>query len=243
MQQLIENLRLLPQYQDLLKQISSNKTISGLGLPRSARLPVLAALHADINQPILLITDRADHALSMFDELGFWIKSSRYLFAEPNPLFYEDAAWGVTTRRERLQVLTALASYHLPFVAKPETPPIIATSVRSLMTRTLPRRDFLKACKKLSAGQTSQTDSLMREWARIGYQRVNTVLEPGQFSSRGGILDVWAATAMNPVRLDFFGDEIESIRSFDPATQRTLEKLESVLITPAREFLADAAET
>jgi transcription-repair coupling factor (superfamily II helicase) len=243
MQQLFNNLQSLPQYQDLLKQISTGKTISGLGLPRSARLPMLATLHADINQPILLITDRADHALSLFDELGFWIKSPRYLFAEPNPLFYEDAAWGVTTRRERLQVLTALSNYHLPFIKKPETPPIIVTSVRSLMTRTLPRRDFLKACKKLSVNGSNQTDSLMREWARIGYQRVNTVLEPGQFSSRGGILDVWATTELHPVRLDFFGDEIETIRSFDPATQRTLEKLENILITPAREFLADTTET
>ncbi|HCB01634.1 MAG TPA: hypothetical protein DEP19_04550, partial [Anaerolineae bacterium] len=64
-----------------------------------------------------------------------------------------------------------------------------------------------------------------------------------QFSSRGGILDVWATTELHPVRLDFFGDEIETIRSFDPATQRTLEKLENILITPAREFLADTTET
>ncbi len=107
------------------------------------------------------------------------------------------------------------------------------------MTRTLPRRDFLKACKKLSANQTIQPEVLIREWARIGYQRVNTVLEPGQFSHRGGLLDVWTSTEANPVRLDFFGDEIETIRQFDPATQRTVEKLESILITPAREFLAD----
>ncbi|HCB01633.1 MAG TPA: hypothetical protein DEP19_04545, partial [Anaerolineae bacterium] len=198
MQQLLTAFHNLPQYQNLLKDINANKSISGLGIPRAARLPLLASLHAQINQPILLITDRADHALSMFDELGFWIKSPRYLFTEPNPLFYEDAAWGVTTRRERLQVLTALASYYLPFVTTPETSPIIVTSVRSLMTRTLPRRDFLKACKKLSAGTSTQPDSLMREWARIGYQRVNTVLEPGQFSSRGGILDVWATTELHP---------------------------------------------
>ncbi|MBL8063114.1 MAG: transcription-repair coupling factor [Anaerolineales bacterium] len=243
MERLLGHLRTLPPYQHLLSELNAGKPASGLGLPRSVRLPILASLHADIHQPILLITDRADHALAMFDELGFWVKSPRYLFAEPNPLFYEDAAWGVTTRRERLQTLTALSNYHLPFTRKPETSPIIVASVRSLMTRTLPRRDFLKACKKLSVNQNSQPDGLMREWARIGYQRVNTVLEPGQFSGRGGILDVWAPTELNPVRLDFFGDEIETIRSFDPATQRTLEKLESILITPSREFLADTTES
>ena len=213
-----------------------------MGLPRAARLPILASLHADLNLPILLITDRADHALSLFDELGFWVKSPRYLFAEPNPLFYEEAAWGITTRRDRLQVLTALSTYHLPFTKNPKSPPIIVTSARSLMTRTLPRRDFLKACKKLSVNQTIQPDVLIREWARIGYQRVNTVLEPGQFSHRGGLLDVWPSIEANPVRLDFFGDEIETIRQFDPATQRTVEKLESILITPAREFLADTLD-
>ncbi|GAB4566092.1 MAG: transcription-repair coupling factor [Anaerolineales bacterium] len=243
MQQLLEHLKQLPAYQRLLSELAARKTVTGLGLPRAARLPVLSALHTDVNQPILLITDRADHALSMYDELSFWVRSPRFLFAEPNPLFYEDAAWGVTTRRERLQTLTVLSTFHLPFTKSPEVPPIIVASVRSLMTRTLPRRDFLKACKKLSVNQTSQPDGLMREWARIGYQRVNTVLEPGQFSGRGGILDVWAPTELNPVRLDFFGDEIETIRSFDPATQRTLEKLESILITPSREFLADTTET
>ncbi|MDO8753050.1 MAG: hypothetical protein Q7J80_04065, partial [Anaerolineales bacterium] len=137
-------LRALPSYQKILAQIQAGKAIPGLGLPRAARLPILASLHADLNLPILLITDRADHALSLFDELGFWVKSARYLFAEPNPLFYEEAAWGVTTRRERLQVLSALSAYHLPFARKPEMPPIIVASARSLMTRTLPRRDFLK---------------------------------------------------------------------------------------------------
>ncbi len=234
---ILNSIRSLPQYQNLLSQLKAGKQIAGLGLPRAARLPVLAALLEDIGQPILFVTDRADHALSMFDELGFWIKSPRYHFAEPNPLFYEQAAWGVTTRRDRLQALTALSTFHLPFTQKPETPPVFVASVRSLMTRTMPRRDFLKACKKLSVNQTIQPDALLRSWAEIGYQRVNTVLEPGQFSSRGGILDIWATAETMPVRLDFFGDEIETIRRFDPASQRTIEKLDSILVTPAREYL------
>lgn len=236
---ILNTIRSLPQYQNLLSQLKAGKQIAGLGLPRAARLPVRAALLEDIGQPILFITDRADHALSLFDELGFWVKSPRYHFAEPNPLFYEQAAWGVTTRRDRLQALTALSTFHLPFTQKPETPPVFVASVRSLMTRTMPRRDFLKACKKLSVNQTIQPDSLLRSWAEIGYQRVNTVLEPGQFSSRGGILDIWATAETMPVRLDFFGDEIETIRRFDPASQRTIEKLDSVLVTPAREYLHD----
>src|SRR5215208_4748905 len=211
MEILLDKIRALPPYQQLLKKVQENgKQIPGLGLPRAARLPILAALHQDLSRPILLITDRSDHALSLYDELGFWVKSPRYHFAEPNPLFYEQAAWGETTRRERLQTLMALASYHLPFAQKPQTPPICVTSARSLMTRTIPRRDFLKACKKLAVRQNVQPDGLARSWVEIGYQRVNTVLEPGQFSRRGGIFDVWATAEKLPVRLDFFGDEIET---------------------------------
>jgi transcription-repair coupling factor (superfamily II helicase) len=239
MEILLNKIHSLPQYQQLLILLQTDgKQLPGLGLPRAARLPLLATLHEDLNRPVLLITDRADHALSLFDELGFWVKSPRYHFGEPNPLFYEQAAWGVTTRRERLQTLTALASYHLPLAQKPEVPPIFVTSARSLMTRTMPRRDFLRACKRFSSGQTAQPDTLARSWVEIGFQRVNTVLEPGQFSRRGGIMDIWTPAETLPVRLDFFGDEIETIRRFDPATQRTVEKLESILITPAREYIA-----
>ncbi|HVN14405.1 MAG TPA: transcription-repair coupling factor, partial [Anaerolineales bacterium] len=243
MESLLRAIRDLTQYQELLHAVQAELSLPGLGLPRSARLPVLAALHADLNRPILLVTDRADHALSLYDELGFWLNGApRYLFAEPNPLFYEQAAWGVATRRERLQTLTALAAYHLPFAQKPETHPVIVVSARSLMTRTLPRRDYLKACKKLSAGEKAQPEVLLHSWTATGYQRVNTVLEPGQFSHRGGLLDIWPPSESNPVRLDFFGDEIETIRRFDPASQRTIEKLESVLVTPSREFIASDSQ-
>src|SRR5215210_8407721 len=128
MEILLNKIREHSQYQQLLNQLKADgKQLPGLGLPRAARLPVLAALHQDLNRPVLLITDRADHSLSLYDELGFWAKSPRYHFGEPNPLFYEQAAWGVTTRRERLQTLMALASYYLPFAQKPDVPPIFVT--------------------------------------------------------------------------------------------------------------------
>ncbi|MDP3184267.1 MAG: hypothetical protein Q8M58_03230, partial [Anaerolineales bacterium] len=247
---LLDQIRSLPAYQSLLAALKSGRTLPGLALPRAARLPVLAALHADLGQPLVLVTDRADHALALHDELAFWLPdASRYIFSEPNPLFYEDAAWGNATRRERLQTLTALAVYHLPFAdragaayrvgaaQKPAAPPVIIVSARALMTRSLPRRDFLKASKLLKAGQSLPSGTLLETWVSIGYQPADTVLEPGQFSHRGGIFDIWPPAEPHPVRLDFFGDEIESIRRFDPATQRTIEKLGSVLVTPAREFL------
>lgn len=238
MQILLDAIRAIPAYRQLLEVLRTGTSQPGLALPRSARLPVLSAMHADLNQPLLLVTDRADHALQLHDELGFWApQAARYIFSEPNPLFYEDAAWGSTTRRERLQTLTALAVYHLPFAQKPDLAPIIVTTARALMTRTLPRRDFLKASKLIKVGQRLALSALIEEWVRIGYQPADTVLDPGQFSHRGGLLDLWPQSEPYPVRLDFFGDEIDTIRRFDPASQRTVDKLEAVLINPAREYL------
>jgi len=238
MEAILNPLRLTQEYQDLLRLVKSNSQIPGLSLPRAVRLPIIAALSSDLDYPILVITDRADHALSLIEEVGFWAPSvSKYLFSEPNPLFYEEAAWGNATRRERLQALSILAGYYLPFAEKPHKPPIIIASVRAVMTRTLPRRDFIRASKRFTVGQEIQPDVLIHQWADIGYQAAEIVIEPGQFSKRGGILDIWIVAEALPVRLDFFGDEIDTIRRFDPGSQRTVAKLESLLVTPAREYI------
>ena len=239
---LLDEIRSLKAYQRLLADVSAGIFLPGLALPRAARLPVLAALYSDLNRPVLLLTDRADRALTLLDELSFWtLQAPKLYFPEPNPLFYEQAAWGTLTRRDRMQTLTLLASYHLPGAPKPEQPPVLVATVRALMTRTLPRREFLKATRILKIGQSISPETLQRTWADLGYQPADTVVEPGQFSHRGGILDVWTPSDENPMRLEFFGDEIDTIRVFNPATQRTTQNLNEIVITPAREVLPGKA--
>jgi transcription-repair coupling factor (superfamily II helicase) len=239
---ILAQLRTLPAYQHLFETVSAGMSLSGQGLPRAARLPLLAALHADLKRPILLITSRADRALTLLDELGYWApRAARRYFPEPNPLFYEQAAWGNNTRRDRLQAITALSLYHIPG-SKPEQHPILVAPVRAVMARTLPRREFLKYSRTLKVGQEIQPESLQRSWVDVGYQAAEIVVESGQFSRRGGLLDVWPPTEARPVRLDFFGDEIDTMRGFDPSTQRTVENLSQLLVTPAREILPGRAE-
>ena len=226
----------------LLAQIDAGEA-PALGLRRAARLPTLAALHRLLGRPLLYITDRHDHALAALDELGLWsAEIPRLLYPEPAPLFYENAAWGENTRRERLTALTRLAVYHTPGLSTPAQPPLIIASARALMTRTMPRRDFLKATRTLRRGQSISLDDLARTCVMLGYEPVTTVIGPGQFARRGGLLDLWPSAEPHPLRLEFFGNEIETIRSFDPASQRTLkhygETPEARLpVPPAREYL------
>jgi transcription-repair coupling factor (superfamily II helicase) len=110
------------------------------------------------------------------------------------------------------------------------------------MTRTLPRRDFIQYSRTLKIRQRFLIDDLLHTWVDIGFEYANIVVQPGQFSHRGGILDVWPSGESQPVRIEFFGDEIDTLRAFDPGTQRTIEKRDRVTIAPAREILPVRAE-
>jgi transcription-repair coupling factor (superfamily II helicase) len=243
----LDRIRLLDPYQSLLSRIrNGDETIAsarGLGLPRAVRLPLVAGLYQDLQQPVLLISNRADRALSLFDELRFWLGEEAVVYyPEPNPLFYEKSGWGKGTRRDRLQVMTLLARYLMPTTPDPEQPPVLVAPVRALMTRTLPRRDFIKHSRTLKVGDRVTPDELLRNWVDNGYEYAHIVVQTGQFSRRGGILDIWPPGTEQPVRIEFFGDEIDTMRIFDPATQRTIRALTTLTITPAREILPGAAE-
>lgn len=230
---LLPALRALPEYRAALDALNAAaRGPVALALPRAARLPVMAALAYDTHRPTLAVAARSDRALTLADELTVWLPNGVVQhFAEPNPLFYEYEAWGARTIRARLAVLAALANSPIP------DGQIIVTSARALMTRTLPKRDFLANTRTLKLGQVVRLEKLIETWVGAGYQAVTTVVEPGQFARRGGIIDIFPAADELPVRLELFGDELDTLRHFDPATQRSSEKLESVTITPAREAL------
>ncbi len=222
--------------------IETKHRIPPLGLRHAARLPWVAALQQSIRRPLLLITERNDHAMLLADELALWAPQlPRLFFPEPIPLFYENAPWGASTRRDRLVVLTSLAGHHIPGGQRP-APAVIIAPVRSVMARTLPRREFLKALRTIKVGQVIQPDELLKAWVTMGYEHTNIVVSPGQFSRRGGILDVWTPASDQPVRIEFFGDEIDTLRRFDPASQRTVSTIDQMVISAAREFLTPNPE-
>lgn len=227
----------------LKEALEACQPLPALEIRRAARLPVLAALYSLTQRPLLFITDRSDHALGLFEEAELWLPEAvRWLFPEPAPLFYEQASWGERTRQERLRVLTTFARYHLPEMKPPMPPPLIFAPARSLMTRCMPCDAFLEATRVLRKGQQLSIPALLKHFVRLGYTLVNLVVSVGQFAHRGGILDIWPPSEPYPLRLEFFGDEIESIRAFDPASQRRLSASQpeadfALLIPPAREFL------
>ena len=235
---MLEGIRSHPGFIDLSETLQKGFSPQPLNLPRAARFPVLAALTQDHIHPAVFILPRADLLNIAFEEMSFWLPGCNLLtFPEPTPLFYEKAAWGSTTRRERLRSLAALAGYHLPGENPQTNVPLVLTSIRGLMTRTLPRRDFLSSTRTIKTNQVVSPDTLIQKWVELGYEPGEVVVEPGQFSRRGGILDIWTPSAEAPCRLEFFGNEVDTLRKFDPNTQRTIEPLSSLQVTPARELI------
>ena len=207
----------IPGYQNLLSEYKFSQSQVLISLPRSVRLPFIAAIHNDLNRTILFITSKSDRLLSMFEEFSFWVENSRrHIFSEPSPLFYEKSGWSAATRFDRLDTLTDIAQYYLPERKKYFSPSVIFTSVKSLMTKTIPRRDFIRNSFSLNVSNKIVINDLILKLLTNGYTPVDIVVTGGQLSRRGGILDIWPTNFKNPARIEFFGDEIETIRIFDP---------------------------
>ena len=114
---------------------------------------------------------------------------------------------------------------------------VVAASAYALAQRLPPIDEALKASPILEVGETFGFQKLAASLARLGYRRRDTVEAPGEFAVRGGIMDIFPPTFDRPARIEFWGDEIESIRAFDEGTQRSMHALESLRLTPAGETL------
>ena len=233
---LLSAVRALPEYPALLSRLSDladGQRGAALRLQRSARVPVAAAVTQSLGRPALYVVARTDRATTVAEELAAWTPEARVLtFSEPNPLFYEYSPWGPRTIVNRLGVLGELTS---PPPGQP--PAIIVVSARALMWRSLPRREFLANTRTIKVGQVLRIEKALESWVAAGYVPATIVVEPGHFARRGGIVDIYPATAEQPVRIELFGDEIETLRLFDPASQRSGERVQAATIGPAREAL------
>ncbi len=234
----------MPDLSKLLELIEAStayhRLIDGLGeteetdweVLEAARPYLIAALYTRGRRPLLVVTARPEQARKLHEQLLSWCPAGRIrLFPETDVLPYERLAPDTETELERLRVLAALA-------AGDGEAPLVVAPVAALTSRTAARADFAAACHTIEVGTEKEPLSLLGIWQAMGYRAEGAVELPGQMSHRGGIVDIFPPTSDLPVRLEFFGNTIESLRSFDPATQRSTEKLEAVLVSPATELLA-----
>jgi transcription-repair coupling factor (superfamily II helicase) len=224
-----------------------------LGVFSAARPALLAALQADLQQSILFITARTDRARILTEQIQVWTRDPAMVYRLPDPdaLPNEKVPWGTETIQGRLATLTALVSYTQALNTVPASriqsanppasisplpsPPLVVASARALMQHTLPPGEF--TLMSFRVGQRIRLNEVLAQWIQLGYQPEEVVETPGSFSRRGGVLDVFPPNVAVPIRIELFGDEIDSLRSFDPTTQRSEKRLESFTLSPASETL------
>lgn len=120
----------------------------------------------------------------------------------------------------------------------PQTPRIIVASLRSLMRKAMPLDAFVGRCHTWAIGEDVPRQDAIEALLAAGYARAEVVEDPGTFAVRGGVMDVWVPRQSFPVRLEWFGDEVERLRLFDPDSQRSLRNVESLVVHPVRETIA-----
>ncbi len=222
-----------PGWRALQESLAQDAQLPDLQVITGARPFVLAALSQVWDGPLVYITARVDRAWNVAEQLPVWLPQTEVQrFAEPAPHFYERAPWGDSAIRSRI---TALSALNAGAAGKPA--PVIIASARALMQRSMAAQQFREETLTLRPGMRLAPDELLARCLRLGYTAASMAVTPGSFSRRGGLVDIFPQAARSPVRVDYFDDEIEQLRSFDPASQRSLAHLTEAQINPARELL------
>ena len=196
----------------------------------AARPFLLAVLHQRLGVPMLVVVPHPEGARLLHDQLQCWLgEAAAQLFPEPDALPYERIPSEPITVQQRLKTLALLT--------RGEDAPLVVASIHAVAHKTLRPSDFHSAAHVIQRGAKVDLEELLARWTRMGYQREHVVGVPGSFSRRGGILDVYPPSSDLPARIELVGNDVESIRLFDPWSQRSVAMVDSVTVVPAREAL------
>lgn len=195
-----------------------------------ARPVLLAASYLKQPRKVLVVTANYERALAWQAKLQICGIDPAVISQLPSgqSQLFEDAAPEHIALSDRLGALRALAC---------DEPCIVLASPGAALERTLPKDVLLDAFVNIKPGDTIDPAKFLRQLVHLGYEHQEPVRLPGQFSQRGGIIDIYPTGHNLPVRLELFGDEVESIRRFDANTQRSVGKLPSLDLSPSRETL------
>ena len=228
MQALLAPLKELAEYNSIKEQLKKGTApVSLTGCVDSQKLHMIYGLSEGFRIKVI-ITYSDLKARELFEEYKFYDRNVM-LYPAKDLIFFQADIHGNQLVKERVKTLRRLME---------QKPVTIVTTYAALMTpQTLWERE--RDVIDVERGGSLQEKELAERLVSFGYEKAYQVEGPGQFSIRGGIIDVFDLTEENPYRIELWGDEVESIRSFDILSQRSIEKLESVSIFPATEFVLD----
>ena len=232
MRALLAPLSELGEYEEIRELLARGKCSAALsGCADSQKLHMIYGLGEGFRRK-LIITFNDLRAKELYEDYQFYDRNVM-LYPAKDLIFFQADIHGNQLTKERIKVFRRMAE---------GVPLTVITTFDALMAPQVPLEDWSGHVISISRETSVEEHELAASLAGLGYERCDQVEEPGQFSIRGGIVDIFDLTEENPYRIELWGDEVESIRSFDVLSQRSIEKLEAVSVYPATELILSKRE-
>ena len=226
MRSFTEPLKELAEFETIQRKMRKEKgMIQIAGCVNSQKTHLMYALGDGSKKKIIAVSSEGK-AKEICEEYKF-LDENVYYYPPKDLLFYQADIRGKVLIQQRMSVIQAVLE---------DEDVTVVTSFDGFMDSLLPIEKIRERVIKLNNGDTVDFEKLVKEIAFLGYDREVQIEGPGQFAVRGGILDVFPLTEEVPIRIEFWGDEIDSIRTFDVDSQRSIENLEEIEIYPATDF-------
>lgn len=227
---LIEPIKKSDKFKCIIDEIKKKKfPIAVFGLSESSRSYLIYAMYNQQNNPFLIITHSDVEARKLYEDMSFYLPQV-YYFPTREVVFYNIDAISGDLRWERLKVIREMLN---------PGKKIIITCVESLASVYIPVELYKDYIFKISVGDKVNFRYISEKLIQCGYERTDIVEGKGQFSIRGGIMDVYSPICQEPYRVELFGDEVESIRNFNLESQRSIDKIKCIEIFAAKEIIFD----
>jgi len=226
MEKLLAIAKSIPEFKQLLACVNRNESAAVTGIGQINRSHLIAALHKEVTRPLVIICQDDIAARRIQEELKCFLGDTVPVLPGRELTLYDAAVVSRAWEQKRLRQLYDLASGKTP---------IQIFTWEALSQRTMPPATLLHAAFRLETGKEYPIDDLLSRLTASGYSRCAMVEGPGQFAVRGGILDIYSPAADRPVRVEFFGDELDTMGYFDPDTQRRTENIDELVVLPVGE--------
>ena len=226
MEKLLSALKSIPEYKLLCSAVENNESAAITGIGQINRSHFIAALHRETTRPLVVLCQDDLAAKRLQEDLKAFLGEEAPTLPSRDLTLYDTAVVSRGWEQKRLRQLYDLTSG----ITK-----LQILSWEALSQRTMPREVLLNAAFRLEVGNSYSIDQLLQRLTESGYSHCSMVEGPGQFSVRGGILDIFSPAADLPCRAEFFGDELDTMGYFDPDTQRRTENIDSITILPVGE--------
>ena len=229
---LTELLEQVPAYQQVADSLRNKQNLIRAQIIDEGVPFLLSTLWQDLMTPMLIICPTTEQSLRLTERISAWTEGhgEPIRFGESESLPFERTATDNETSHQRISALAKL-------IKPGEKAPLLITSASAMCQTTIDRQVMEKTQHNLSVGDEISLNDISSKWDQMGYQFEATVSTPGQASRRGGIIDVFPVTSSLPYRIELWGDQIDSIRTFDPQTQRAIKEAQTIGLIPAQETL------